>query len=66
MNLVRASLRNPYIVIVLVLILVVLGTVSLFQIPTDLLPIYKTPAVQIVTLYPGMAPEVVERRRQQG
>ena len=61
MQLVRGSLRNPYLVTVLVLVVVVLGVVSLLQIPSDLLPIYKTPAIQILTLYPGMPPEVVER-----
>ena len=61
MNLVRTALKNPYAVIVCVLALVVLGINSLFKIPTDLLPIFKTPAVQILTLYPGMPPEVVER-----
>ncbi len=61
MQLVRAALRNPYLVSVLVLILLVLGTVSVLELPADLLPIYKTPAIQILTLYPGMPPEVVER-----
>ncbi len=61
MNLARTALKNPYAVIVLVLALVVLGINSLLKIPTDLLPIFKTPAVQILTLYPGMPPEVVER-----
>ncbi len=61
MNLVRTALKNPYAVIVFVLALVVLGINSLVKIPTDLLPIFKTPAVQILTLYPGMPPEVVER-----
>ncbi len=61
MNIVRASLRNPYVVVVFVLTIIVLGANSLMRIPADLLPIFKTPAVQIVTLYPGMPPEVVER-----
>jgi multidrug efflux pump subunit AcrB len=39
----------------------VLGFTAARRIPADLLPIFKTPAVQIVTLYPGMPPEVVEK-----
>lgn len=61
MGLVRLALKNPYTVIVFVLTVVVLGAFSMTRIPRDLLPIFKTPAVQIVTLYPGMPPEVVER-----
>ena len=61
MGLVRLALKNPYTVIVFVLTVVVLGAFSLTRIPRDLLPVFRTPAVQIVTLYPGMPPEVVER-----
>jgi multidrug efflux pump subunit AcrB len=58
---IRIALRNPYLVAVGALALLVLGFFSLQRIPADLLPIFRTPAVQIVTLYPGMPPEVVER-----
>ncbi len=58
---VRFSLKNPYFIFVCVLLVVVLGVVTLQKIPTDLLPIFKTPAVQILTLYPGMPAEVVEQ-----
>ncbi len=58
---VRLALKNPYLVIVFVLATLVLGVVSYREIPADLLPIFETPAVQIVTFYPGMPPEVMER-----
>jgi multidrug efflux pump subunit AcrB len=58
---IRFALRNPYLVVVGALTLFVLGFFSLQRIPADLLPVFRTPAVQIVTLYPGMPPEVVER-----
>ena len=61
MFLVRAALKNPYAVIVFMLFLLVMGVNSLRRIPADLLPIFKTPAVQIVTLYPGMPPVVMEK-----
>ena len=61
MNIVAGSLRNPHLVVVAALGLVVLGFTALIGISSDLLPMFKTPAMQIVTLYPGMPPEVVEK-----
>jgi multidrug efflux pump subunit AcrB len=58
---IRLALRNPHLVVVLALVTVVLGAVALGRIPTDLLPQFKTPAIQILTLYPGMPAEVMER-----
>ncbi|HIC21980.1 MAG TPA: efflux RND transporter permease subunit, partial [Planctomycetes bacterium] len=60
MWLVRSALRYPYLVLVLALAVVSLGSIFLTRIPSDLLPIFRTPAVQIVTFYNGMPPEVVE------
>src|SRR5207249_1887557 len=58
---VRGALRNPHAVIIGVLAVLVLGAVALTRIPTDILPVFKTPAVQILTLYPGMPAEVMEK-----
>jgi len=58
---IEVGLKNPYLVVVVVLATFVVGITSLLRIPADLLPIFKTPAVQIVTFYPGMPPEVMER-----
>jgi len=58
---IRLALKRPYLVVVLALVAVVLGIVSVRRIPTDLLPQFKTPAVQILVLYPGMPAEVMER-----
>ena len=58
---IAAALRNPYLVIVVALAVLVLGVTSYQKTPRDLLPIYETPAVQIVTFYPGMPPVVMER-----
>ncbi len=33
----------------------------LTRIPVDILPVFKTPAVQILTFYPGMPAEIMER-----
>jgi multidrug efflux pump subunit AcrB len=59
--LVRVSIFNPYLVIVLCLLIVVLGYVCLRRVPVDILPSFKTPAVQVLTLYPGMPTEIMER-----
>ncbi|MGE4612897.1 MAG: efflux RND transporter permease subunit, partial [Planctomycetota bacterium] len=60
MWLVRTALRFPYLVLVIALAVVSLGTIFLSKIPSDLLPIFNTPAVQVVTFYNGMPPEIVE------
>ncbi len=61
MRAIEVGLRNPYLVIVLVLAVAVVGGRAMMDIPADLLPQFDTPAVQIVCFYPGMPPEVMER-----
>src|SRR5216683_5034233 len=61
MGFVRLALRNPYAVAVIGLAILVIGLTALTRIPVDILPQFKTPAVQILTLYPGMPTDVVER-----
>ncbi len=58
---VRGSLKNPYLVVIGALTVILLGAVALSRIPTDILPTFRTPAVQILTLYPGMPAETMER-----
>src|SRR5262249_53012326 len=60
-RLVQVSVFNPYLVIVLCLFIVVIGYVCLQRVPVDILPSFKTPAVQVLTLYPGMPTEIMER-----
>jgi multidrug efflux pump subunit AcrB len=59
--LVRGFLKNPYLVVIGALTVILLGAVALSRIPTDILPTFRTPAVQILTLYPGMPAETMER-----
>jgi len=59
--LIRRALDNPYAVIIGALTILLLGAVAIVKIPTDILPQFKTPAVQILTLYPGMPAEVMEK-----
>jgi len=61
MKAIEVGLKNPYLVVVLVLAMVVVGGYASTRISADLLPQFETPAVQIVTFYPGMPPEVMER-----
>ena len=59
-GLIRASLMNPWAVTVFALAIVLLGSLTLFMIPVDILPAFKTPAVQVLTFYGGMPPQNVE------
>src|SRR6266699_3174586 len=58
---VKAALKNPHAVIVLALAIFVIGLTAISKLPTDILPTFKTPAVQVVTFYPGMPAEVMEK-----
>ncbi|MEC4672370.1 MAG: efflux RND transporter permease subunit [Nitrospirota bacterium] len=58
---VRGALKNPYLIIAMVLAIVLLGGAVVHRMPVDMLPSFKTPAVLILTLYPGMPAEVMER-----
>ncbi|MBV8558524.1 MAG: efflux RND transporter permease subunit, partial [Planctomycetaceae bacterium] len=60
-GLIRASLKNPYAVTVTCLTLVLLGVVSARSIPVDILPVFHSPAVQVLTFYNGMPASSVER-----
>ena len=61
MRLEAFSLKEPVWVVVGALLVTVLGVVCMVRLPKDILPIFKTPAVQVVTFYPGMPAEVVEK-----
>lgn len=61
MWLIRLSVRNPYMVGAMVLVLAILGGLSLVLIPVDILPVFKAPAVQVLTYYPGMPAASIEK-----
>jgi len=60
-GLIRASLKNPYAVTVFCLTILVIGSLCLFMIPVDILPVFKSPAVQVLTFYGGMPAEGIEK-----
>ena len=59
-GLIRFSLGNPRAITVLVLTVVIAGAASLAMIPADILPVYRSPAVQVLTFYSGMSATNVE------
>lgn len=59
-GLIRFSLGNPRAITVLTLTILLAGAVALLVIPADILPVYRSPAVQVLTFYNGMAATSVE------
>lgn len=57
----QLAFKNKYLIIVLALLIAVISIVALQRLPVDILPTYKTSAVQVLTLYPGMPAEVMEK-----
>jgi hypothetical protein len=69
-GLIRASLANPHAVIVMCLAIAVLGGLTIVKlpgftamntIPVDILPVFKSPAVQVLTFYGGMPAPGMEK-----
>ncbi len=61
MWIVKASLKNPYAVVVLALMILVLGVVAAATIPKDILPVFRAPAVEVLTYYQGMPASSIEK-----
>src|SRR6516225_3361429 len=56
----RFSIRYPYLIVVVCLIVCVVGVTSLVRMPVDLFPPIKIPVVVVATFYSGMPPEQIE------
>jgi HAE1 family hydrophobic/amphiphilic exporter-1 len=56
----RFSIRYPYLIIVICLILCVVGVSSMVRLPVDLFPEIKIPVVVVATFFSGMPPEQIE------
>jgi multidrug efflux pump subunit AcrB len=54
------SIRNPYWIVVLCLIMMILGTVSAADLPVDMFPAVNLPVVAVATFYSGMPPAQIE------
>lgn len=57
---IKTSVKRPFLVLVGVIMVIVLGIVSFTKIKTDLIPSINMPYVTIVTTYPGASPQRVE------
>jgi heavy metal efflux system protein len=60
-KIVQMSLRQRFLVLMLVLLLIIAGTISFQRMPVDAYPDLAPPMVEIVTQWPGHAAEEVER-----
>ncbi len=55
------SIRNPYLILVCAVILILAGSVTLLRMPVDMFPTLNQTVVAVATFYPGMPPEQVEK-----
>jgi len=56
----RFAINTPYLIVVVCLIIVIVGTVGLVRMPVDLFPAMNIPVVAVATFYSGMPPEQIE------
>jgi multidrug efflux pump subunit AcrB len=56
----RFAIRNPYFIVVLCLIVLVVGVTSTLRMPVDLFPPINIPEVVVATFYSGMPPQTIE------
>jgi multidrug efflux pump subunit AcrB len=61
MWLIRLALGNVYGVLVMALGILVLGGLAAATIPVDILPAFRTPAVQVLTFFNGMSADSIEK-----
>src|ERR1700691_4645840 len=56
----RFSIKYPYLIVVICLIIGVVGGSSVVRMPVDLFPPINIPVVVVATFYSGMPPEQIE------
>ena len=56
----RFAIRNPYLIVVVCLIIAVVGVTSVLRMPVDMFPAMNIPVVAVATFYSGMPPEQIE------
>jgi HAE1 family hydrophobic/amphiphilic exporter-1 len=56
----RFSIGNPYLIVVICLMIAVVGVTSLARMPVDMFPSMNIPVVVVATFYSGMPPEQIE------
>lgn len=60
MRLTKASLANPAIVTIVAAVVILVGVLSMFRIPAQLLPQIEKPVVTVIVSWPGASPKEVE------
>ncbi len=60
MNLTRNSVKNPAAIVVIVALIIVFGSISLFKLPSQLLPTIEQPQITVSTNWRASAPEELE------
>ena len=54
------AIRNPYLIVVICLVIAVVGVTSVSRMPVDLFPPINIPVVVVATFFSGMPPEQIE------
>ena len=54
------SIRHPYFILVVCLMLLIIGATTLLRMPVDLFPAINIPVVDVATFYSGMPPADIE------
>src|SRR5246127_4542634 len=62
MWIVRLALRRPYTFVVMSLLILILGTLSIFTTPIDIFPNIDIPIIAVVYSYGGLSAEDVSQR----
>lgn len=57
MWIVRLALRRPYTFVVMAILIVILGVLAIFRMPTDIFPEINIPVASVIWSYSGIAPE---------
>lgn len=56
----RFAITNPYLIVVICLVLMVVGVTSILRMPVDMFPTINIPVVVVATFFSGMPPEQIE------
>jgi multidrug efflux pump subunit AcrB len=57
MWIVRLALKRPYTFVIMSMLIVILGVLAIYRMPTDIFPEINIPVVSVIWTYTGIAPE---------
>ena len=61
MNIANISIRQPVLITMLMIALIVVGLIGYTRLPVDLIPNITSPIVSVTTIYPGASPDEIQR-----